>query len=1052
MSESHSGDHVVLAKGPHYLLSRFLLVATLTLPLVCGRAVSLRAQSLSVTNVSPNAPYGGAPSSVDPSGRVYTVVVDPTDDDILYADSIWAGVWRSTDGAKTWQQASEGLRTGVTVNERSLAIDGQNPKRLLYLTAPDDGRVGLSYGGLWVSLDSATTWQHVSLPNCPASNLARGSVTFASGQPFVASYCGIFTSRDPTLSTWQLLPRVPFPVGNGVTVYLTGPGAGSQALFACESSSVYRSLDLGASWSSAITLPGGCTGMAVAPLEEFQPSTVLVIHLTSGAPPPLEVTAVDFDTQTTQSLGFSTVSQVPGSGSGAGVVFTALRASAPAFNTQPGIKYDVYASDGCALYAYSPITLFGNPWNKLQGGGPNCNSGSSGIHVDPWSMTFPSSYDPEKGNCRAYAATDGGIFATNVAVFQPFGGCISGWTQAMSGLDIMYSGTMAGISQSQSKCPTSTSPCPALYLPTGDDDSWVTIDGGLTWNPFPDGLGDAGQVFVDPAIPTRVLAVRNNRFSLAVSPDGNPPTAGPFISLFQSQFASPIQPPNQAGLSQMMTLSTETPHAEGIYVTIQSPFRLALGTIAGCPMSSGCSANDSLAFSYQQDNAPLWTQLDVHPAFGPGQIGAVATSGGVTTPTVYVLTSSDIPYSTSLPGPGQIYQGQVLGNTVSKWHIHNWSPAFFGIVKAVSMFVNPYDPNELYATDLGDNTIKVSRDGGSSWQVSALQDIATHHGEFRVDCGFPVKSSTGSGFFAGTCSLSGMAFDREDPAIRVAATYPGGLALSRDGGAHWIELDVTDNLPQGFPDGVKVYRPIQIPQSAFYDPQVNPQTGYPSIYVSLVGRGAKRIDGPFSTLMSGGLVCVACSRLEGLTVVNAVLNNLPSPISMQLGADGLYRTNVLFNAAKTSELSFHFVIDGQSTPQIIHTLSAREVHSGVVACSALSLTESLSPREIQRDDQAKTWVRIEAHLNAKSNCGALPAIQLLSITSNETLQPGDIRGARFGTDDRVFELAATSNTTAGRVYTVTYEATDLFGKVTKSQGRVVVEGRQGKVTDLTGDE
>jgi hypothetical protein len=607
----------------------------------------------------------------------------------------------------------------------------------------------------------------------------------------------------------------------------------------------------------------------------------------------------------------------------------------------------------------------------------------------------------------------------------------------MSGLDIMYSGTIGGISQSQSKCPSPAAPCPALYLPTGDDDTWFTTDGGNMWSPFPDALGDSGQVFVDPAVPTRVLAVRNNKFSLATSTDGNPPTGNQIKGLYQANLASPTQPPNQAGLSQMMTLATETPRSEGIYISVKSPFR----TLSGCPNSPGCSTNDSLVISVQQDTPPYWTPLDVRTLFGPGQLAAVAVSGGVTNPTAYVLTASDISYSTSLPGPGQIYQAQILGNTPANWEIHNWSPAFFNIVRAVSMFVNPYDPNELYANDLGDHTIKVSRDGGNSWKVSALQDIATNHGEFRMDCGFPNSGQGYEDFFAGTCSLSGMTFDRQDPSIRVAATYPGGLAISRDGGLHWIELDVTNNLPQAFPDGVAVYSPIEIPQSTFYDSQINPQTGFPSIYVSLIGRGVKRIDGPFATLMSANLVCVQCTVFGGHTVVDAVGGSLVNPIRMRLGANNLFQGNVVFDAAKTPDLSFHFVINGRPTSQIVHQLSAAEVRSGTTSCSALSLQVSLSPDVIDPRDADDGFVRIKAHVYAKSGCRPSAAIRLISITANEKLGPGDIRGAQLGTDDREFALAARSTTVAHRSYTVVYNATDLFGQVTQASARVIVDAK-----------
>jgi hypothetical protein len=58
----------------------------------------------------------------------------------------------------------------------ALAIDPTNPQRLLYATQLQDGRQLFScpndptsqcnYGGLWISVDGAASWQHVDLPAC----------------------------------------------------------------------------------------------------------------------------------------------------------------------------------------------------------------------------------------------------------------------------------------------------------------------------------------------------------------------------------------------------------------------------------------------------------------------------------------------------------------------------------------------------------------------------------------------------------------------------------------------------------------------------------------------------------------------------------------------------------------------------------------------------------------------------------------------------------------------------------------------------------------------
>jgi len=67
-------------------------------------------------------------------------------------------------------------------------------------------------------------------------------------------------------------------------------------------------------------------------------------------------------------------------------------------------------------------------------------------------------------------------------------------------------------------------------------------------------------------------------------------------------------------------------------------------------------------------------------------------------------------------------------------------------------------------------------------------------------------------------------------------------------------------------------------------------------------------------------------------------------------------------------------------------------------------------------------------------------VELLSIAANEPLVPDDIDEAAFGTDDRSFELRATraSGSSDGRVYTITYRATDSAGNSTLATATVLV--------------
>ncbi|MBI3479072.1 MAG: hypothetical protein HY016_01760 [Nitrosomonadales bacterium] len=74
-------------------------------------------------------------------------------------------------------------------------------------------------------------------------------------------------------------------------------------------------------------------------------------------------------------------------------------------------------------------------------------------------------------------------------------------------------------------------------------------------------------------------------------------------------------------------------------------------------------------------------------------------------------------------------------------------------------------------------------------------------------------------------------------------------------------------------------------------------------------------------------------------------------------------------------------------------------------------------------------VDVVINLAVKDDYDPQPEIQLVSISSNEVLAADDIQGAQYGADDRQFSLRATRTGTnlAGRIYTITYSATDGSG-------------------------
>jgi hypothetical protein len=89
-------------------------------------------------------------------------------------------------------------------------------------------------------------------------------------------------------------------------------------------------------------------------------------------------------------------------------------------------------------------------------------------------------------------------------------------------------------------------------------------------------------------------------------------------------------------------------------------------------------------------------------------------------------------------------------------------------------------------------------------------------------------------------------------------------------------------------------------------------------------------------------------------------------------------------------------------------------------------------------------VAIAANITVSDFCDAHPSVVLVSITANEPLDGDDIQGATFGTDDRSFKLVAERDGGgSGRIYTVTYRATNLSGYATTASAQVTVPHDQG---------
>lgn len=876
---------------------------------------------------SPDLAFGVPAAGEEGSaGRIVSLVMAP-DGQTLYAAAEISGVWKSTDGAHTWTHAANGLLNGRPASHASLAIDRESPNRLLFASGADDGRRNRPYGGLWVSNDAAATWAHVSI--CSPETVIR-SVIFASGQPYVATQCGLWTTSSANLATGSWTELSNWPQDTQIKEMADG-GDGTGTVFTCAETStgttLYRVSTLPTASFTPRTLVGDCLSMAPAPTGSATRTagdSVVVAYQTT--PPscqahlPLEcveVAVFDLVTGEFQVLGSDLAELCCGQAQ----VRTAPIASASS-GLSPGVAYDVYATDGCRWFAFTPnASPPSTGWNPIMPQGSGGCTGATGIHPDAWDMAFAPNYDPPSGKCTAYATTDGGVYASAQTAKVPAGGCVADWVFAQSGLHALDSNGMGGI------------PLPLyhntayLFLPTGDNDVWarpniLVLSPSYAWFPMQDGLGDAGQALLDPVAPEYVLASRNEYYRLATAAV-NATTPPPFSDIVPTPGNAPCTSANgkcyedgvfgvagNGGIAAVLTL----PHATDVPAHAADFVAVAAVNIPASPAPTPSRGPDMvLRCEGPACNGPSvhWTDLSPSSHFAYG-IAKVLASGGHTAPVIYVLTPR-----VNDPHPGQIWRSSAAGTLPVTWTPANGTGAT-SLKNPVNFFVNPYAPNELYAVDAGDNTIKASTDGGNSWNPQpTLTQFATNS---QIGTGNAYNFGCAAGGeappyppYADGCALTGMSFDPFNPTLRVAASEFGGLAFSRDSGQDWMPLNVTDNVASaGSPLTEQV-------NSAFYF--------YPKqmIYAALHGGSMLSVAGPFPVIEQMTLIYPPSAATRVLATV--------SPMSLAFwltkNPDASFSGTFLFDSSKYKQVTVTFQTAPLTAQQMTYALTPAELSSGV---------------------------------------------------------------------------------------------------------------------------
>ena len=194
----------------------------------------------------------------DSSGRLSTLVIDPTDPATMYAGAQSSGVWKTVDGGQSWQPISD----AATLSVAGLALDPSLPSRLYLVTRSS---------GVYRSIDSGTSWTQISTADLLAI-VHAGAFVIHPADPtrlFVASDQGVQRSTDSG-GTWALSLA-----GGPATALVADPAAPGRLYAAIfhetdeTVAGIFRTDDFGDHWGELTGCPGGGLPQSAGALVRF---------------------------------------------------------------------------------------------------------------------------------------------------------------------------------------------------------------------------------------------------------------------------------------------------------------------------------------------------------------------------------------------------------------------------------------------------------------------------------------------------------------------------------------------------------------------------------------------------------------------------------------------------------------------------------------------------------------------------------------------------------------------------------------------------------------
>lgn len=204
-------------------------------------------------------------------GRLRSILVHPSNSQIIYVGSVSGGIWKTTTGGSSWVPLKDNMENLAVV---TLTFEGSNANTIYAGTGEGFFNVDAVRGaGIFKSTDAGATWAQLSATNNSSFYYVQKLEYDAStGTLWAATRKGLFKSSNGGTSFTQVLSGSGDIYVMDLEIANTAPTTIYAGVGHLSQSAVWRSTDAGSNWSEVRSVSG--MGRIELAVSQSSPGTV----------------------------------------------------------------------------------------------------------------------------------------------------------------------------------------------------------------------------------------------------------------------------------------------------------------------------------------------------------------------------------------------------------------------------------------------------------------------------------------------------------------------------------------------------------------------------------------------------------------------------------------------------------------------------------------------------------------------------------------------------------------------------------------------------------